>query len=415
MACLVVLAVVATLTAALLGRSGVTARFDGSDRSAERLTSAAVNLLGNPGARYRGWFTDPDGDRVTVDATVTNEGSTLATLTIDGEEVALATTGERAFVRASEEFWRAHGAPRDSLAQYGRQWVKVAKDFLGIDLSALLAPGVLARTLGAQAERGRTSPGRVVKLHGAEVLEMTTPDMRVYVTTTEPRRIVRVAARSGTEPTPSPSSRHTTRRTGPPVFVPVQAAGTDYEVDLSDLSDAEVRDLYKKLDKKIRELKSSIDSQVRFGLDGSVTLSPCNTNGCRAKATISNTVESRSPYLKAKQPVHASITVRMTLDGRPVATCRETKTMKPNGSASVSCFAGYYIPPSRNPRTHTVRALVSAVARAVVTADIKAMVKDLAEEQDRNPPDPSPSPTPGGTPSPGDSSPSPSPSDENEC
>jgi hypothetical protein len=423
---LLAVALVAGVLALSLRDPGRKATFVEPDRSAEHLTSAATHLLENQGARYGGWFTGPDGERVTVSAMVTNEGALLADLTTDGETVTLTAIGDKTFVRAGRAFWRANDAPPDSIDRYAKRWVKVPSDFFGTDIPALLAPGALARTLGAVAEGSRVSSGQTTTLHGVVVQAVQTPDITVYVTVAEPRRIVRIAAGSGTdgEPggvQPSPSTHRTTRRSSAePRVVPEWAPGaTDFEIDLSGLAEAEVEDLYARLDKQLHELKTSIDSQVRFALTGSITLSPCTTTGCRANVTISNTVASRSPYLRPGQRVHAEITIRMTLDGRPVANCVKPTTMRPNRSASVSRFAAYHIPPSRNPRTHTVRAVASAVARAVIAADIRRMARDLAAEQKRNRPRPDTTPIPDGsaTPSPDPSAPGRPPlgDDGNEC
>jgi len=423
---LLAVALAAGVLALSLRDPGRKATFVEPDRSAEHLTSAAAHLLESQGTRYGGWFTGPDGERVTVSATVTNEGALLADLTTDGETVTLTAIGDKTFVRAGRAFWRANDAPPDSIDRYAKRWVKVPPDFFGTDIPALLAPGGLARTLGAVAEGSQVTSGQTTTLHGVVVQAVRTPDMTVYVTVAEPRRIVRIAAGSGTdgEPgdvRPSPSTHRTSRRSsGEPRVVPAWAPGaTDFEIDLSGLAEAEVEDLYARLDKQLHELKTSIDSQVRFALTGSITLSPCTTTGCRANVTISNTVASRSPYLRPGQRVHAEITIRMTLDGRPVANCVKTTTMRPNRSASVSCFAAYHIPPSRNPRTHTVRAVASAVARALIAADIRKLARDLAAEQKRNRPRPDTTPIPDGS-----ATPSPDPSaagrpplgdDGNEC
>ncbi|MGW4498615.1 hypothetical protein ACWENR_08355 [Micromonospora sp. NPDC004336] len=361
------------------------------------LAAAAVTVAGVPGARYTGWFTDDDGDRVTVDARVTAEGSTLAQLGVNGHRLQALDTGERTFVRAPAAYWRSTGVRADVVTEYGRQWVQVTDGHFGLDLGDSLAPSTLADVLAGEGVTDLPVPGATTTIDGVPVQVIDAGGLTVHVTTTEPRQVVRVAARAGSGPTVT-GTRNDDGSGGVRLIARGARADGEFEFGFARLTPEEVEEFFRTLATRVQELRNSVDSQVRFTLDGAITLAPCTVNGCRANVTVSNRVVSSSPYLSVNRPVNASITTSMTLDGRPIATCTTTKSMRPNGSVTTSCFARYRIPPSRNPRVHTVRAQASTVARALVQADIKALADDLAKELARNRRHrATPTPTPAGT------------------
>jgi Restriction endonuclease fold toxin 5 len=386
------------------------------------LTDAANRLFLTPGARFRGSFTDPTGRRITLDAQVGNAGSVLGTLTGSAGQAQVLTTDGKTFVKADAAFWSAHAVATKDQARYAAGWVRIGPDLFGVDLGAYLAPELLAEDLApAQffAPDDLTDPAPVATPAGTVVVDGVPTDiidssigLRVYVSTGQPRRVVRVTAipagggLTGPSATPTPGV-HTAA-----LVIPEHAAGqrvparrllddTGLQLDLTDLTEAETSQFYTELQSRISALSTSIDSQVQFSLDGDITLTPCTTNGCVANVTLSNRVTSTSPYLSASQPVTASVTVTMTLDGAPLKTCTTEVSMAPNGTGTTSCAAVYNIPAQRNPTTHEVQAEVSAYAEALVTADLQRLADDLAQEIKANrelpPLEPQPAPTAGGT------------------
>ncbi len=348
----------------------------------EDLAQAAAKLLVTPAAHYKGWFTDDTGDRVTIDARVANAGSTSARLTVKGQSADVIDTGDRTFVKAGTAFWRLYGVSGDNLSEYAKRWVNVPADFFGLDLGDALAPALIAESAspGIGGE-GSADPdatpvrGPPATVDGVAVTPVTVHSVTYSITTAAPKRLIRVATGDAATAPSGGSGFHTTA---------LRVGDGDLELSLAELDDTQRDQLFEELKQRITQLRNSIDIAVRFSLDGEVALAPCTTNGCTATLTISNKVTSRSAYVSVKQPVNAEVTIQMTLDGRPVKSCASTKQMKPNGSAKVSCRALYSIPPSRNPKMHTVRAQASAVARALAEADVKQMAKDLADEFKRN-------------------------------
>ncbi len=348
--------------------------------ASQDLARSATSLAELPAARYKGILTGRTGEDIPVEITMTGEGSAKATLTVSGEQVEAISLPDGLYVKASESFWRRRGAAADTVADFGTQWVKAQPDLFGNDLTTVLSPGVLARLLDPR-DGEQAVVGRAERIGGVEARPMRVDTLTAYVTTAEPHRIVRLTSDEIPASSDPPSPMTTSGLTGQGHFHPARApAATGFAVDVAELTDAEVDAFFKDLEAKVRGLKDALDSRVRFSLDGAITLAPCTTNGCRANVTISNRVQTNSPYISAKQPVTATVSIAMTLDGRPVNTCNNTVTMPPNGSVTTTCFAAYVIPPSRNPKMHTVEAQARTVARALVQADVDRLVNDLVAE-----------------------------------
>jgi hypothetical protein len=393
---LMVLGLVCVLLAGLLlPGGGATFTDDPAKRqtriAATDLTAAAAQLSANPGVRYAGSFRDEHGDEVTVDARLTNQGWTRAELSRYSTKMSVLSNGTRTYLKADKTYWASHGAPDHSVAEYAKHWVRISPEDIGIDLSGVLSPGALAADLELAVERGEVRGGTGTTIDGVKVRQISTRYATVYVTTAKPQRVVHIASRD--VPSPGPSGKGGAAAPaidrGPPAgsgYVQriLGPAGPDeFEFDLTGLSPDEVKSLFSELVKRVNELKSSVDSQVTFSLDGAITLSPCNVTSCTAIVSMSNSVSSDSPYLVVKRSVVAVVTIVITLDGRHVRTCNPTRKMKPNGKAKVKCTATYSVP--ADGRTHRVEAVASAVAQATVSADLKRMFEDLKAERTKGP------------------------------
>lgn len=360
------------------------ARFDDSAgrkarAAAADLTAAALSLAQARGVRYTGRYLDDNGDAVTVDARVTNGGWTRADLVRGDDKIAVLSNGPLTYLKADKDYWSAHGAPRDTLGEYAKRWVRVPTEELGFDLARSVSPGVLGADLLLAVERKEVTVGPVVTVSGRQVRELTTRYAKVYVTTTGPREVVRITSRR-----PARSGHGGGAGETVPARVRAPFDPEQFELDLAGLSADDVKGLFSELEKRIKKLKKSVDSEVRFALTGRIKLDPCTVSGCTATVSMSNNVSSTSPYLVVSRPVVAAITIRMTLDKRTVKTCSPTRSMKPNGSATVKCRARYTVP--ADGMTHHVEAAAKAVARAAIDADVRKMTKDLKAERDGGPP-----------------------------
>lgn len=367
--------------------------------AAAQLRRAAARLADAAAARYRG-VVAAGGKRSRVDLRVTRHGAAHGTMTVDDDELRLLAVDGRTFIKGDEGFWRSSGmADEDLLREYAGHWVGMPPAELGLDVPGTLAPAELGRAVEQEA----ATTGVLVEnalLDGAPVKRVTTARWNVYLAATDPRRILRIETRGfGDDELRRPPMvpRIPTVRPdpdGPATVQPAAARGGaptgEFRLDLTFPDEREIGRWYEELQGGVRELTDSVDPRVEFSLDGSIRLSPCDVNGCTAHVRVTNSVPADGSTTAPDRPVHAAITITMTLDGRPVRTCRITRTMRPNGSATASCRAGFHIPPSYTPRRHIVRAEAHAVARPLARADVDRILRDLRAQRSAVP---TPTPT----------------------
>ncbi|MER6633733.1 hypothetical protein ABT301_36910 [Streptomyces sp. NPDC000987] len=397
--------------------------------AAEDVTAASVNLAASGAVVYEGSYLGSLGGSHTR-MQVTSGGTVLSEATLGGMTVRTLAVDGKTFVKADSSFWQGNGRSSDKYtSRYKNRWVK-SPALGGYDTGASLrslTPGTVAGELQREAGKRLVSRGGLSTVGGVKVRRYTTPTRTLYITAQPPLRIVRMAPAQAARPSsgvPSLPTGVPSLPTGypslpsempslpsdlsslfsdlpsvPPVspagYRPAAAArarsatgdaGASYTLDLPPLDDTQRRSLQGEVEKAVKELEKSVDLGVSFSVSGNVTLSPCSTSGCVANATITNSVIAGDDT-RPSGPVSAQVTISVTLDGRPVGQCSQSVSMPPNGSASVSCPGNFYIPPSRNPRTHLVRAEAQAVARAMVHKEVERVLKKVTQDWKRHSPD----------------------------
>ncbi|MFC0599403.1 hypothetical protein [Streptomyces palmae] len=374
----------------------------------------------------------------TMLAETDDDGAALATMTVDGKSF---------IKGGDSYWERFGTASDTRSAYSGKWIKLPSEVNPGAEEMSKLAPETVARELRQAADRRQVRRGSPSTLHGVRVRRYTTPTRIVYLTAKPPLRIVRmvpVTARDQGPGSSSPSAPPTGAPTAPPTGLPslpsmpplptgipsypslpplpsllpsvrplptllvpregasragytvrdsgvagarpvrAKAAGEpSYSLDLPTVDDKQRQSFRREVDKDVRALRDSIDAGIRISADGKVRLKPCNTGGCTARVKIRNRV---LPTLSGKGgdgDVAARVTIRITLDGRQVGRCVKTVGMSPGGTAQVSCRAEFTIPPSRNPRTHLVRADARGTASAMVQADIARVLREISRDARR--------------------------------
>jgi hypothetical protein len=315
------------------------------DAATAQLRTATETFARQPVIRYTRNITTSAADQITVDMSVTQQGTTTGSFVEKGIRVALLVIDDKTFFRAPAAYWLAHDTEAKRAARYPKQWVRVSPQRLGIDPQTLLAPDLLAAKFPKDAPKG-ASAAPLTTVNGAQTREISNADETVYVTTAEPYRIVRVK-----------SSRD------------------KFDLDTTAFSDASVIALFKRLDTEVQQLKLAIDSQVVHSVDGKIVLSPCGQTSCTAKATI-DTVST--PYTETGKPTAADIEINFTLDRRAIGTCTKVLTLPPSGKAPAACKVNYRLP--ADGRTHTIEASVLPLARAVLAPDIVKLRQGVTRE-----------------------------------
>lgn len=347
----------------------------------QELRQAAEQLLTTPAVRYRGSFTGPDGDRISMDVQVTNEGTVRGKLTIGGQTAEILDLSDRTFLQVGPAFWREAGLTDGRENAFANRWVRVAGDLFGFDFGDVLAPALLATGMvpsiegnGYPQQEESLELGVVTSVDGVEARAVILNGVTYLISRTEPKQLLGVSTARVAD--------------GGNGFQTIAHRVSDVELraKLQVLTDDERQLLFDEVQRQMGVLARSLDSIVQVSLTGKVTLSPCNTSGCTANLNLRSRVTSASKYVTVGKQVTVEVSITMTLSGKPVHTCPQPQilTMKPKDTATIKCRASYYIPPSRRPKTYQVYAAYTAIARAVTTADTKKMAADLADEIKRN-------------------------------
>ncbi len=310
-----------------------------------QLQTATAAFARQPVIRYNRQITTSADESITVDLSVTQRGTTTGTFLEKGIRIAVLVVDDKTFFRAPTTYWLAHDTEVKRAARYSKQWVRVSPQRFGVDPQALLAPGVLAARFPKDAGSAK-HPAPIVAVRGVRTRQIVGADETVYVATAAPYRVMRV-----------------------------QSTRDKFDLDTTFFAEPFVTVLFKRIDTQISQLGAAIDSQVIHSVDGKVQLAPCGQTSCTAKATI-NTVTT--PYTNTGKPTAADVSTVFTLDRHPIGTCTKVLTLPAAGKAPTACKVGYRLP--ADGKTHSIEAVVLAIARAVLTPDIATLHRELAGE-----------------------------------
>jgi hypothetical protein len=267
--------------------------------------------------------------------------------------------------------------------------VRANDDMVQLSIGNLVAPAELAARIAPPLfdEDAADTPIKASltgksTVDGQEVEKIVSGGVSLYITTAAPHKVVRIASDEVT--TPSGTAASAIRLASfNGANQRVEGAGDAFELDLGELTDAEIDAEQAQIEQEVESLIDSIDPAVDFSLAGDIVLNPCTPYGCVATVVLQNTVSPHSQYVTVEQPVTVVGTIVMTLDGLPVAECPFEQSMPPNGETTVTCEAAYTLPPEENPTTHQVVAEVTANAQAVSQANVAEIEDELQAELDR--------------------------------
>jgi hypothetical protein len=328
-------------------RSGPAARTDGrpAGAGATPVSTATATFARQPAIRYTRQITTSADDEVTVDLTVTQQGTTTGTFIQKGTKFGVLVVDDKTFFRAPAAYWVVNDASAKLAARFATQWVRVSPQRFGIDPQTLLAPAVLAAKFPQADQAGKQPAGPLTTVNGTQTREVSNADETVYVTTAQPYRIVRV-----------------------------KSTRDKFDLDITYLPDSSVPLLFRRLDTEVQQLTLAIDSQVVHSVEGPIVLS-CGQSACTARATI-DTVST--PYPQSTKSSAADVEIDFALDSRPIGTCSRLLTVPPTGKALAACKVTYREP--ADGRRHTIHTVVLATARAVLPPDITRIERGLAGE-----------------------------------
>ncbi|MFF3563406.1 hypothetical protein ACFYXS_25485 [Streptomyces sp. NPDC002574] len=342
------------------GGSPTAAGKDPAADAARMLREAADTLEKAQVLSYRGEFARDAGSTTPFDLQTTPGGWGRGSLGDEGGTVRMLTAGDHRLAKADQAYWKTRGYSGDVLDRISGQWLDAASDLPEIDdLTAPLAPANVAALLRDAAGSASSATAAPTRVAGRAATLLSTPGGSFSISDSAPRTLLRLA--SGTSPA----------ATGP---LPL-ADGTDASVSVLTGTD---RDAFTTgFEQDLTALRTAVDPTVTFTTVGTARFSPCGSTRCTARFTLQNSAYgSAGAQASADSPVHAEITIDMTLDGRKIKRCAYQRTMQPSGSVALTCTATYTAATSSD---HTVRGVPDAWARAVPDDELARLREGFAK------------------------------------
>ncbi len=277
----------------------------------QQLRHAANELSLSPAVHYTGTVTpetdEVDSAQVTLDLEVTYEGSALGTAVLDGIEMEVLVLQGRIMIQAPGEYWETELENPESVSIYAATWVRVAPEVLGIDIRRSLAPPSLAAwLLGSQSV---IDDGEIT-VNGGPARRLLTS--RGEVAINEENRVLSIDVQ-----TTDPQARS--------------------QFTLQELTAEDATDLYRRLTHEAETLEGHLDRVMNISMSFVPQDSQCFVDDCRYVITITNSVESTSPYVEPDEYVYLVAHVEFRIAGEIVAGCDEVWRMEANTTATMWC------------------------------------------------------------------------------
>jgi len=318
------------------------------------LEQSIVDLREAAAVRYRGTMTAPFGDSLTLDATVTQAGDAIGSLTVAGRPAAVLVLGGTEYVRAGEEFWAAlSGIPEATAPLIADRWAKIPGSLLGVAPGELLAPASIGDALSAPTRESEASAGAVESIGGVDTFRVDTTAGTVRLAARPPHGIVRFALRE--------AGRSDVTRV------------RDLTMDVTDASTALAAG-YERLVDQGRQLNAAVDPFVHIE-QGGYRFDSCGPASCAIVVDVGNATTA---------PTRVSVVARWTGDGATLGSCEAITGVLPGGGrGSATCtvdtpeWAGFYDRAHSLPGQHPYHADWFALA-LVAPPDLGGLEAGLA-------------------------------------
>ncbi|MFJ3904023.1 DNA/RNA non-specific endonuclease [Streptomyces sp. NPDC090025] len=390
--------------------------------SREAFVKAAAALRDAPNFGYR--MSAPGG--LSVRTRATREGAAIGTMTVGGSLTNTLTVGGKTYVKWHDKLPGA-GAGAGTGARPGQAELLKDKWVTGSALpgtGGTLTPKLLGTAVAQQLNQpGIRFPERdeTVTVDGKSAWKASGSLSDIYVTSTAPHRVVRIAPKgsglSGLSGLPSMQNALPTALPSALLDVPgigrasrsarrgvPRAPAATAQIDVDELTRAEVDELFDELVSNTRQLAKSADMSYQFNASGSAAFTGCGPAACSVTVTIT----SRFVSAKLKPPtnINAMMTVSMTGSGSPVGGCATSGTLPVNATGSLACtntspaWAAWYSRARNTRGTHVYTALAQVVGNAMSEAAIDYLIEELQRLHEEHQRERFGTGTPSGSPSP---------------
>lgn len=308
---------------------------------------ALENLYASPIVHYSG---STPGGGTSWDLSVTGGGEELGTFTTGGQQTGVLRVGGIAYVKPPPADLALLSTSLPVSALQG-QWI--AGD---TDATSQLPQGLVDATdLSTELLSDITKPNALplvgaptVQIDGRQALAARIPSGKLYVSTTSPYQVLRIASDPEPPPTPyGPSATPDAVTTGPHVVVAdVQfqlgtgggAAGGLGDLGQSDLdpmTQADVDQTYDNLIDQTETLNTAPDIGIITTYNHSGNLS-CSDSDCTVTEDVtSSTTSTQAAELSGN--ITMDMTATVTADGESAGSCNQTQSLPINGSGTITC------------------------------------------------------------------------------
>lgn len=348
--------------------------------------AALVDPLEQPAV---GYHTSLAGS--SFDVRSTYAGESMTTATVAGQRLNTMTVGGKTYVKLPKSLLAGVKGSGEVTGLSGK-WITGgdAAAASGTDGAAVksLTPAALAnQLLVALGSKDTTVPSTATPdIDGTPVIRAVTPKGDLYVSKSSPHRLLRFVSRSARASSSGPSGQPSLPSvpglpsmpdlssipdlpsmpslpsdlglgTGRPggarnagyaapalqlrdrwrTAVDALATAPVGTLDFSRFSRADIDAFYKEMEDATKELKSAVDADVRFTLDGSADLH-CSSAGCEVTAHVTSNVSSSDPKAKVTGgSVRASLKATVEIEGEPAGGCTATRTLPLSGTSDIAC------------------------------------------------------------------------------
>jgi hypothetical protein len=312
---------------------------------------AVDNLSRQPVVHYSGSALD---GTETWDLRVTSGGETLGTVTAASEQVSVMTVGGKTYVKPPQDLLTNLPAGVDASSVQGK-WITGDAGLAGMLPQGLGSPSSLASALWTALDGTASFPPvgtPAVKVGAQAAMRVATPAGEVYITTTAPYRVLRLApksADSGAARTGATAlaphldtAAHLDSRTVIGAAWPRPAAlsadaglASVGQTDIEPMSTSETDQAYSDLINQTKTLTSAVNVGVSFDFNQTGNLNCSETNCTVVENVATSTTSSSDATLSGT--VTAVMTAQVTVNGQAAGGCTQTESLPINGSGTISC------------------------------------------------------------------------------
>jgi hypothetical protein len=279
----------------------VATRGSGDDpkKTSGKAASKAGQALGQAaGLTYSGTY---GGNQATF--SVTKAGTARGSYTSHGSPVSRVDIQDTTYVKAGSSYWTSQGQTSTGAGKAADKWAKSSDTASDLKL-ADLSPTKLAQTL---EQAGNDPDAKKTPVNGTPAIKMTVSEMTYYISTSEPRRLLRIEGSVGSEA---------------------------YSLDVTPLPASAMSPVFSQLRNDVQHLKDVFDPAITVMPMGRIKFGSCTESGCTVHGDV-----LPSAIGSSAGTVQITMTVKFSEDGPTVSTCSGSGSTPRSRQTTITCRA----------------------------------------------------------------------------